>query len=130
MANVAFEKKDYKTAIDTIEQNRGAFTESRQQADALFILAASRYALAQPKNDPKELKDIALSYMRIVAHFKDAPNAPHVPESLLATGEILEKIKDNDGALTVYTQLSKAYPETPAGAKAKEAIDRLKPKQG
>jgi TolA-binding protein len=130
IANVALEQKDYKKAIDTIEESRGVFTDQRQQADALWILANSRAALAASKNDTKEMQDVALAYMRIVAHFKDAPNAPHVPESLLAAGEILEKLKDTDGATNLYTQLSTAYPETPAGAKAKEGLERLKPKQG
>ena len=75
------------------------------------------------------MKDVALSYMRIVANFKDAPNAPHVPESLLATGEILEKLNDTEGAVNLYTQLSTPYPESAAGAKAKEGLQRLK-KQG
>ncbi len=131
IANVAFEKKDYAKAIETIEQNRGVFLDAKEQADALWILAGSKHALAQAKNDPKEMKDVALSYMRIVANFKDAPNAPHVPESLLATGEILEKLNDTEGAVNLYTQLSTAYPESAAGAKAKEGLARLKPaKQG
>jgi TolA-binding protein len=130
VANIALDKKDYKKAIDTIESNRPAFTDPKQQADALWIVAQSRYALATQSNDAAALKDAALSYMRIVTHFKDALNAPHVPESLLQTGDILEKLKDNDGALKIYQQLATQYPETAAGAKAKEAAERLKPKQG
>jgi TolA-binding protein len=130
IATAALDQKNYQKAIDTIEQNRNTFVDPKQQADALWVLAQSRYALAQQKNEPAALKDAALGYMRIVANFKDAVGAPHVPESLLATGEILEKLKDNDGAMNVYNQLASAYPETPAGAKAKESADRLKAAAG
>jgi TolA-binding protein len=128
VAAVALDGKQYQKAIDEVQNSRALFTEPQLQADALFTLAEAKYRLAQQqeKPDPQALQEAGLAYMRVVAHFKDAPGRPHVGASLLKTAEIHEKLNDRDAALSLYQQVAAQFNDDPAGPKAKEQIERLK----
>ena len=123
-AQRALDAKDYAKAISEIESAKANFVEPAQQADALFILAEAKYALASAKKDPTELKDAALAYMRVVANFKDLPNHPHVPESLLKTAAIEQELNDSTAAQQLYQQIAQQYPDDPAAAVAKTRMTK------
>jgi TolA-binding protein len=132
-AQTALEKKDYRNALAEIDAARGQITDPSAQADAMYVIAEARFGMASAarQNPPSTadvtaLQDAALAYMRVVAHFKDLPDRPHVAASLLRTGEICEMIGDRSGAARAYTQLVQQYPDDPNVPAAKQGIDRLK----
>ncbi|HEY8666059.1 MAG TPA: hypothetical protein VIL86_05310 [Tepidisphaeraceae bacterium] len=125
LAKLDVSNKEYAKAQKAIDDNRALFTDPAQQAEALFLLAQAQQALA--KDDTDKLKDAALNYMRVVAHFKDADGKPHVVESLLGAAGILEQLKDTAGATKLYQQIVNQYAEDPGAAKAKEKLAVLKP---
>jgi TolA-binding protein len=102
VARSAMQAKDYRKAISAIEQDPSLFVTPQIQADALYLLAEAKYALA---TTPDGLKDAALAYMRVVAHFQDAPGVPHVKQALLKTAEILDKLDDPAGAARIRAKL-------------------------
>ena len=138
-AQAALEKKDYRQAVSEIESNRGLFSDPTQQADALFLLAEARFrALAPngfapgtraPSNLEPELRDAALAYVRVVAHFKELPDRPHVTESLARVAQIHELLGDPQTAARVYQQLATTWPDDPQAAPARQAADRLRQQQ-
>ncbi|MGH7178113.1 MAG: tetratricopeptide repeat protein, partial [Tepidisphaeraceae bacterium] len=123
-AQTSLDRRAYPQAIAEIDNNRGFFTDTTQQAEALFILAQARFGMAG--KDPNALKSAALAFMRVVANFKDAPGHPRVPESLLKTGEVLEALSDSQNARQIYQQLTSQYPDDPAAAQARQNLERLK----
>ncbi|HEV2292824.1 MAG TPA: hypothetical protein VGR35_03160 [Tepidisphaeraceae bacterium] len=123
VAAVAIDARQYKKAIDQINASRNVFTDIKDQAQALFLLAQATEGLAG--DDPTALQDAALAYMRVVAHFKDAPGRPHVVESLMNTASILERTKNSRAALELYQQVAAQYPDDPAAAVAQEHAQRL-----
>lgn len=125
-ARVAAEAKDWKKVLQTLTDNRGLFSEPAQQADALFLIAEARFQLVDPK-DRNAMLDVALDYMRVVAHFRDVEGRPHVAESLLRTALIHERLggEDTATALALYKQVAAEFASHPAGAEAKKAIERL-----
>jgi TolA-binding protein len=125
-AQRSLDAKDYPKVIAEIDQNRAAFTEPMQQAEALWDLAEARLGLAQPKKDPNALRDAALAYMRIVAHFGELPNKPRVAAALLKTAAIEEQLGERDEALRLYQQVASQFPDDPIAAPAaKENAQRL-----
>ena len=126
LAKVALDNKEYDKALKEIEDNRAIFTDPKQQADALYVIAEAKNGLLGSSDDPEALKDVALAYMRVVAHFKDQPNAPHVAESLFKTAQVMERLKDERSAVALYQQLANEYAESPLATKAKEQVERLR----
>ena len=124
-AQQALAAKDYAKAIAEIESNRQRFTDPQQQADALFVVAQSRYALAQTSKDATALKDAGLAFMRVVANFKDLPQHPHVVESLMQTAAIHEQLNEPQTAAQIYAQVAEKYPNDPAAAAARQSAARL-----
>ena len=118
------ESKDYVKAIAEIESAKANFTDPSQQADALFVIAEAKFALASTKKDTNDLKDAALAYMRIVANFKDLPSRPHVADALLKTAMIQEQLNEQTSAQQLYQQIAQQYPEDPAAAVAKQKIQK------
>jgi tetratricopeptide (TPR) repeat protein len=118
-------QKKYKEALGIIDANKAVFIDPALQADALFYRAEAMAGLA-PDGDQNALKDAALAYMRVVAHFKDDSSAPHVGESLVKTGTILEKLNAFDEALAVYQQTRKEFKDGPTAAAAAKGIERVK----
>lgn len=132
-AQLAIDKKDFKLAISEIESNRASFTDPPQQADALYLLAEARFQLAATSRqtppsaaDIAALRDSALSFMRVVAHFKDAPGRPRVAAALLRTAQIQELVADPPGAARLYEQLFTQYPDDPNAPAARAAFERLR----
>ncbi|MGF1633817.1 MAG: tol-pal system YbgF family protein [Phycisphaerae bacterium] len=125
-ASVALTNEQPAEAAKQINDNAALFTESDQQAEALFVLAESKRRLADEGDRPAML-DAALAYMRVVAHFSNDPGRPRVGESLLRTAQIHETLGERDAALKLYRQIAREFAQSPAGAQAKEAIARLEP---
>lgn len=131
LALAALKDKKYQEAIDTIDSIAANLNEPAQQADALFCIAEAKAGLAG--NDASKLKDAALAYMRVVAHFKNEPEVPHVAESLYKTGTVLEQAKQFADALTAYRAVQSEYKNSPeakdaaaAAARVQKAIDETK----
>ena len=125
-ARVALDGKDFAKAAAAIEENRGVFTEPRQQAEALWVLAAAREGEARAEKDTIKLKDAALAYMRVVANFRGIAGAElRLGASLLKTGEILEELGEKAEARAVYRELAEG---SEAGVKeaARRGLERLK----
>jgi len=125
-AQAALDKKDFKQAIAEIDAAKSQLTDPPQQADALYLLAEAKFGLAAGAKDPAALQDAALAFMRVVAHFKDQPDRPHVAQAMLRTGQICEQTGDFSGARAIYNQLVQQYPDDPNVPAAKQALDRLK----
>jgi TolA-binding protein len=125
-AQAAMDKKDYRAAINEIESSRAQFTDPVQQADALYLLAEARFQQAAPSRQPQALKDSALAFARVVAHFKDAPDRPHVTAALMRIAQIEELLGEPQAARAVYEQLASQYPDDPNAAAAKQSAERLR----
>ncbi len=124
-AKTAFDQKKYSDVIKIINDNRQNITEPRLQADAMFLLARARQANTLA-NDTAALKDIAVQYMRVVAHFSDMEGKPNVLPSMLAAAAILEKIGEKADSVTLLEQITKEFPDDPAAQQARQDLDRLK----
>ena len=128
-ANAALERKDYPAAINEIRSNAKIFTEPRDQAQALYFIAEAQTGIARAKNDVPSWQDAALAYMRVVAHFRDAPPAgPFVARSMLKAAQIQETVRDPAAARALYEQLAKEFPADPAAKDAAAALARLQSK--
>ncbi len=125
-ARLALDQKKYPEAIKLIEDNRGNIADPRLQSDALFTLAQAKLATAS-KADKAAMQDIALIYMRVVAHFGDADGRPNVLPSLQATANILQQIGDKPGAVAVLEQIVREFPDDPAAKKAQQELQTLQP---
>lgn len=127
LAHVALDKGDFQKAIEQIETNRELFTLPQQQAEALYCLARAKYGLADRSSDAAALKEAALAYMRVVAHFKEAGNLPQVADSLYMTGVIMERLKEPEKARHLYESVVSQYNTDPAAAKARARLEKIKP---
>lgn len=124
LALAALKQKKYKETLDTIESISADLTAPEQQAQAMFCIAEAEAGLAG--NDPAALKKAALSYMRVVAHFKNDANAPHVAESLLKTGVVLEQAKLLPDALAAYQAVQNDYKDSPHAKDAADGASRVR----
>ena len=131
LALAALKQKKYQETIDALDTVAPNLNEPSQQADALFYLAEAKAGLAG--DDANKLKDAALAHMRVVAHFKSQPDAPHVAESLLRAGELLERAKLLPDALAAFQAVQADYKDDPhaqaaadAAARVQKAIDAAK----
>jgi TolA-binding protein len=124
VAGRALEAKNYRQAIDEIDKHRAVFVEPEHQAEALFILAEARYALAG--SEPTALKDSALAYMRVVAAAKDEPGRTKVVDALLQTAAILEQLGETRNATQLYEQVLAQFADDPSAHKARDSLERLK----
>jgi hypothetical protein len=118
LALASLNQKKFKEALTTIESISADLTAPEQQAQAMFCIAEAEAGLAG--NDPAALKKAALAYMRVVTHFKNDAGAPHVAESLLKTGLVLEQAKLLPDALQAFQDVQDEYKNSP---QAKEAAD-------
>jgi TolA-binding protein len=124
VASRALQARNFRQAIDEIDAHRELFVEPAQQADALFILAEARHALAG--DDPTALKDSALAYMRVVAVAKDEPGRPRVVDSMLKTAAILEQLGEPRAAIQLCEQVLAQFADDPSAPKARDSLERLK----
>jgi TolA-binding protein len=124
LAFLALDQKQYEQALKEIEGASGVFNDPDQQTEALYCVAEARAALA--KEDPAALKDAALAYMRVVARAKTARvGSARVPDALLKTAAIQERLGAAKEALLLYQQVADEFKGTDAANRAAEAADRL-----
>ncbi|HEY1922904.1 MAG TPA: hypothetical protein VGG44_09055, partial [Tepidisphaeraceae bacterium] len=125
-ANTALSQKDFDRASSIIAESGDLFVDPARQADAMYILAQAREGQASSKNDPNAWRDAAIAYMRVVAHFKDLPNSPHVADALLHAAAIIEnQLNQPPQALQMYQSIQTRFPNTDAAAKAATQASRL-----
>ena len=123
LAFLALDQKQYEQALKHIDGAAASFTDPEQQTEALYCVAEARAALAK---DEASTKDAALAYMRVVARAKTGRvNSPRVPDALLKTGAIQEKLGAAKEALLLYRQVAEEFKGTDAAARAAEAAQRL-----
>jgi tetratricopeptide (TPR) repeat protein len=126
LAASALAQKDYDQAAGIIQDSGDLFLDSRRQADALFILAQAREGEAQSKGDADSWRDAAIAYVRVVADFKDADGAPHVPQSLYRAAGILDaRLNESGKALRMYQSIQTQFPQSPVADEAAQQIARL-----
>ena len=130
VASAAVDRKDFQAAINEIRANSKIFTDARDQAQALYLLAEAQTGLALAKNDVPAWQDAALAYLRVVAHFKDAapPARAFAARAMLKAAQICETVRDPAAARALYEQLTGEFPADPAAADARAALERLKAK--
>lgn len=123
LAFLALDQKQYEQALKQIGAAAASFNDPEQQTEALYCIAEARAALAK---DEAAMKDAALAYMRVVARAKTARvSSPRVPEALLKTAAIQEKLGAAKEALLLYQQVADEFKGSDAAARAAEAAQRL-----
>jgi len=125
-AKEAIKDKNYDKAIATINESKATYTTPHQQADALYVMAQALEGKASAGTDADALKDAAIAYMRVVVNFKTPDGGPHVVDSLMQTGVILEKLQQYKEAIDVYQSVVKDFPTNPRANEAGQQITRLK----
>ena len=94
------------------------------------MLAETKAGLAG--DDPQALADAGIAYMRVFANFRNVDGAAHIPESLMKTAAIEEKLAKPDEALRIYNEVAGDYKGTPFARDAAQDAARiaaaLKPK--
>lgn len=121
-ARVALAQKNYQQAMAAIESSASLFTDPAQLDDALLCIAEAKSGLA---SDDKSLMDAGLAYMRVVAMGKSLANNPNVPDALMKTAAIEEKLNKPEEALALYNQVKAQYPGTSAGTTAAQNAARI-----
>lgn len=126
-ARAALKQKNFPSAMQIIDDARHLFLDPGRQSEALFIVAQAKEGMADASGDASAYKDAALAYLRVAADFKSASGAPHVAESLLRAGAILQKLNEPGEALAVYQRIVADYPDSQGAAEAQDQISRLAP---
>lgn len=111
-------------AIHTLVASGNLFTDPMQQADALYVIAQAKAGAARP-DDPDQLKDAALAFMRVVAVCKDLEGKPHVADALFYTAGIEEKLKNSKEAIALYNQVATEFKASPLAGTAEQNAARL-----
>jgi TolA-binding protein len=123
-ANQLLQQHQYPKAVQTLQSNGNLFTDPTQQAEALYVIAQAKASGARP-DDPDQLKDAALAFMRVVAVCKDLDGKPHVADALYYTAGIEEKLKNPKEAIALYTQVANEFKASPLAATAEQNAARL-----
>ena len=123
-ANQLLQQHQYAQAERTLVGNGGLFTDPGQQAEALYVIAQAKAAAARP-DDPDQLKDAALAFMRVVAVCKDIEGKPHVADALYYTAGIEEKLKNPKEAIALYNEVATDFKASPLAATAEQNAARL-----
>jgi TolA-binding protein len=117
-------QKQYDQAQQSLLASGNLFTDPIQEADALYLIAQAKSGAARP-DDPDQLKDAALAYMRVVANFKGMEGQPHVADSLFSTAQIEEKLKNPKEAIALYNQVATEFKNSPLAGAAQQNAARL-----
>jgi TolA-binding protein len=125
-AAMQLDRGDFAGATSTIRSSSAIFTEPRDQAEALYYLAEVQSGVSSIQKTPQAMEDAAIAYMRVVAHFKDAPGAPFVALSLIKTAQIEQKLHHPNAAKELYEQVIQKYPNDPSVATARAGLQQLK----
>jgi tetratricopeptide (TPR) repeat protein len=123
-ANQLLQQHQYPQAVQTLEGSSALFTDPNQQAEALYVIAQSKAGAARP-DDPDQLKDAALAFMRVVAVCKDMEGKPHVADALYYTAGIEEKLKNSKEAIALYNQVASEFKASPLAPTAEQNAARL-----
>ncbi len=122
----ALEKKDYDTVFQIAQKDGDSIIEVADQIEALYCLAEARAGKAATTKDADVWRDVAVAYMRVVAHAGDDSDAPQVAAALLRTAAIhRDFLSDRRTALAVYRQVQAKYKGQEAGKQAEQEIARL-----
>lgn len=121
----AIESRRFTAAVGEIEANQGLFVEPEQRAEAMYLLAEAAFGNARASKSETDLKDAALAYMRVVAHFRESAGQPFVPEALLRAGAVCEELNDRETAVRLYQEVARDYGARPPASLAKQSIERL-----
>jgi hypothetical protein len=126
-ARLSFDRHDYTAAIAAVNAASPALTDPAQQEDALYLLARSLDAQAAAENSPPAaLKDAGLAYMRVVAHFQDAPANRHVADALAGCASVMERLRETKIAADLYEQAAILYDTRPEAQPARDRAARLR----
>lgn len=117
-------QRQFTQAIGTLVSSGNLFSDPMQQAEALYVIAEAKAGAARP-DDPDQLKDAALAYMRVVAICKNLEGKPHVADALFNTAGIEEKLKNSKEAIALYNQVATEFKASPLAATAEQNAARL-----
>jgi TolA-binding protein len=122
-ARFALDQKEYQKASGILLAAGDGLTAPEQQNDALFMLAQCKEQLAG--EDPKALTDAAIAYMRVVANFKKVKGSAHIPDALMKTAAIEEKLSKPEEALKLYNEVSADFQGTSFAQAASDNAVRI-----
>lgn len=106
-------------AISALQAAGDRITDPADQAEALYLIAEARAGQASAAGGSKQaLQDAALAYMRVVAHFGDAPGRPRVAAAMLKSAAICAQLGDRDAALRLYDEVARDFSDDPAVAQS------------
>lgn len=129
LAKLALDKKDYDKAMEEVKSASALLVDAPQQADALYILAECAAGKLGTSTDKAQVQDVALAYMRVVAHFKSEPAASaRVADALFKAAQLLERSDALTDATRAYQQVVDQYENSTHAPKARQAVARLKEK--
>jgi len=122
-ARVAMAQKDCKKAADVLMAAGDGIAAPDQQDEALFLLAQCKEQTAG--DDPKALMDAAITYMRVVANFQKVQGAAHIPDALMKTAELEEKLGKSEEALRIYNEVASDFKGTASAQSASDNAARI-----
>jgi hypothetical protein len=122
LITAAIDKKDFAGAQKSLDQLKPAVTETKHQAEWLWLSAEANAGAAGDTKDAATLKNLAIDYMRVVAN---CPTSPRAGQALIRTGAIMEKLNDAKAAIAVYQQVARDFETQPAAIEAKKSLARL-----
>ena len=125
-AQVAFDQKNFAQVKKLLDEVGPLLSEPQQQIRALDLLARS--AESQAGNDSVKLKDAALAYLRIVAHFTTEEEREPRDLALLAAATCLDKAGDFESAKTLLTQILTQAPESSQAVAARTKLAEVEKK--
>lgn len=123
-ARVAFEAKRWPEVTKAIDAAAPRLIDPKQQAEALYLRAASMLGQTKPDDKPARL-DAAIAFMRVVAHFQEIEDKPFVGQSLLGAADALESVGNINEARSLCEQTVAELPDTPYAAEATRRIARF-----
>jgi hypothetical protein len=123
-ARLAMQNKRYADVQTALTAAGPHLSEPRQQAEALYLKAQATGGMTRPDDSQAQL-DVALAFMRVVAHFGSADGRPFVASSMLEAGASLERAGRAADARLLYDQLSAEFPDSAEAAEAAARSARL-----
>jgi TolA-binding protein len=125
LARLALDRHQYQQALEQIEPHRALFDDPARQSTALFCIAEARAGLAIDSDDPEVHQDVALAYMRVVAHVGEQQGNPLVPEALMAVARIHEeRLGEPETARRLYQQVAAQYKDHPSAERARQHLEQ------
>jgi tol-pal system protein YbgF len=121
------EKRDFDAALGVFRTGDFAaaeksFADFNRKHAASGYLPSALFWLGNAQYGTRNYAGALTSFRELV---RLAPDHPRVPEAQLGMANCHIELKDNRSARTVLTELSTKFPQTEAGATAKERLARL-----